>query len=181
MADEQKPTPVAETVPATEPVAETKPEETVAPATEAAPAATEDKPAEETPAAEATETPATEAPAAAAEETKEEAKPVRPVLWSTRPPRLASPSTYYSDNVGAGFEWLTNRDRNIIYSKNHFWFGSEPVTSDKLATYLKHEKATDVAHHVVSWASETGKGLLFYAKESDKSTPTGVIQLVCCS
>ena len=69
--------------------------------------------------------------------------------------------------------------RNIIYSKAHFWFGSDAVSSEKLSTYLKHEKAADVAHHVVSWASETGKGLLFYAKEADKETPTGVIQLVC--
>ena len=75
---------------------------------------------------------------------------------------------------------LTSFDRNIIYSKNHFWFGNEPLSTEKLATYLKHEKASDVAHHVVSWASETGKGLLFYAKEGDKATPTGVIQLVCC-
>jgi hypothetical protein len=41
---------------------------------------------------------------------------------------------------------------------------------------LKSEKATDVAHHVVAWASETGKGLLFYGKET--GNPTGVIQLV---
>lgn len=69
--------------------------------------------------------------------------------------------------------------RNLLYAKNHFWFGADALEKEKLATYLKNEKASDVAHHVVSWAAETGKGLLFYGKESDKSTATGVIQLVC--
>jgi hypothetical protein len=68
--------------------------------------------------------------------------------------------------------------RNLLYAKNHFWFGTDALEKEKLSAYLKNEKATDVAHHVVSWASETGKGLLFYGKESDKSSPVGVIQLV---
>jgi hypothetical protein len=63
-----------------------------------------------------------------------------------------------------------------MYSTQEFWFGTEAVPSEKLAVYLKSEKVTEVAHHVVSWASETGKGLLFYGK--DATAPTGVIQLV---
>lgn len=66
--------------------------------------------------------------------------------------------------------------RNLVYSSQEFWFGSEPVTTEKLTQYLKAEKATDVAHHVTAWAAETGKGLLFYGKEA--GNPTGVIQLV---
>ncbi|KAJ2966171.1 hypothetical protein NUW58_g10728 [Xylaria curta] len=66
---------------------------------------------------------------------------------------------------------------NRVAWGNHFWFGADALEKEKLVTYLKNEKASDVAHHVVSWATETGKGLLFYGKESDKTTPVGVIQL----
>ncbi|KAI0109079.1 Pleckstrin homology domain-containing protein [Nemania sp. FL0031] len=119
----------------------------------------ETKPAEETPAAEApAETTAEETPAAPAEEAKEEVKPIEA-------------GTLEHKGAPANFP------KNLLYNKNHFWFGTDALEKEKLAAYLKNEKATDVAHHVVSWASETGKGLLFYGKESDKSTPTGVIQL----
>lgn len=63
-----------------------------------------------------------------------------------------------------------------MYSTQEFWFGTEAVPSEKLTAYLKSEKVTEVAHHVTSWASETGKGLLFYGKDSTNAT--GVIQLV---
>ncbi|KAK5631641.1 hypothetical protein RRF57_007355 [Xylaria bambusicola] len=115
---------------------------------------TEDKPAEETPVTEAAaETPAEETPAVAEE--------VKPIEAGTL------------EHKGAP----ANFPKNLLYTKNHFWFGSDALEKEKLATYLKHEKATDVGHHVVSWAAETGKGLLFFGKESDKTTPTGVIQL----
>ena len=161
MADEQKPTPVPEATPATtEAVTETKPEETT-PATEAAPAA-ETTTATETP-AEATETAAaTETPAAAEEPKKEEVEPIEA-------------GTLEHKGAPASFP------KNIIFSKNYFWFGSEAMSSDKLATYLKNEKATDISHYVISWAAETGKGLLFIAKESDKATPTGIIPLADAS
>ncbi|RYO76582.1 hypothetical protein DL763_010395 [Monosporascus cannonballus] len=161
MADEQKPTQVPETVPATtEAVTETKPEETT-PATEAV-AAAETTTATETP-AEATETAAaTETPAAAEEPKKEEVEPIEA-------------GTLEHKGAPASFP------KNIIFSKNHFWFGSEAMSSDKLATYLKNEKATDISHHVVSWSAETGKGLLFISKESDKAIPTGVIPLADAS
>ncbi|KAJ3577318.1 hypothetical protein NPX13_g3252 [Xylaria arbuscula] len=119
----------------------------------------ESKPAEETPAVEAaTETAAEETPAPVTEEAKEEVKPIEA-------------GTLEHKGAPANFP------KNLLYAKTHFWFGSDAVEKEKLATYLKHEKAADVAHHVVSWASETGKGLLFFGKESDKSTPTGIIQL----
>lgn len=75
---------------------------------------------------------------------------------------------------------MLTRDRNFLYTKKFFWFGSESLSAKDLAAYVKSEKATDVAHHVVSWASETGKGLLLYGeKAGDKSSAHGVIQLVC--
>ncbi|KAI8951921.1 Pleckstrin homology domain-containing protein [Xylaria longipes] len=121
--------------------------------------AAETKPAEETPAAEVpAETKTEETPAAPAEEAKEEVKPVEA-------------GTLEHKGAPANFP------KNLLYAKSHFWFGTDALEKEKLTAYLKNEKASDVAHHVVSWAAETGKGLLFYAKESDKSTPVGVIQL----
>ncbi|KAI1282753.1 Pleckstrin homology domain-containing protein [Xylaria sp. FL0933] len=151
MAEEQKPVAVPETTPAVaEPV--------VVPVVEAKPA--EEKPAEEAPAAETSaEAAAEETPAAAtAEETKEEVKPIEA-------------GTLEHKGAPANFP------KNLLYAKHHFWFGTDALEKEKLATYLKNEKVSEVGHHVVSWASETGKGLLFYGKESDKTTPTGVIQL----
>ncbi|KAI0910389.1 Pleckstrin homology domain-containing protein [Ustulina deusta] len=147
MAEEQKPVAVPETTPA---VAEPVAE----PVVETKPA--EDKPAEEAPVTEAAaETTAEETPAA------EEAKEVKPIEAGTL------------EHKGAP----ANFPKNLLYAKNHFWFGADALEKEKLSTYLKNEKASDIGHHVVAWATETGKGLLFYGKESDKSTPTGVIQL----
>ncbi|KAI0976585.1 Pleckstrin homology domain-containing protein [Xylaria arbuscula] len=148
MAEEQKPVAVPETTPA---VAELVAE----PVAETKPA--EDTAVEGAPAVEApVETTAEETPAA--EEAKEEVKPIEA-------------GTLEHKGAPANFP------KNLLYAKNHFWFGNDALEKEKLATYLKNEKVGDVAHHIVSWASETGKGLLFYGKESDKGTPTGVIQL----
>ena len=67
--------------------------------------------------------------------------------------------------------------RNILYSKKLFWFGSDPVDT-KALTSFKADKSAEVAHHVAAWASETGRGLLFFSEKSDKAAPHGVIQLV---
>ncbi|KAI0877691.1 Pleckstrin homology domain-containing protein [Hypoxylon argillaceum] len=125
----------------------------------AEPVVAETKPAEEVPVVEApAEVAAEETAAVPAEEAKEEVKPIEA-------------GTLEHKGAPANFP------KNLLYAKNHFWFGADALEKEKLATYLKNEKASDVAHHVVSWAAETGKGLLFYGKESDKSTATGVIQL----
>ncbi|TGJ85119.1 hypothetical protein E0Z10_g3621 [Xylaria hypoxylon] len=119
----------------------------------------ETKPTEEVPVAEVpAETSAEETPAAPVEEAKEEVKPIEA-------------GTLEHKGAPANFP------KNLLYTKNHFWFGTDALEKEKLSTYLKNEKSSDVGHHIVSWAAETGKGLLFYGKESDKSTPTGVIQL----
>ncbi|KAI1258468.1 hypothetical protein F5Y18DRAFT_434282 [Xylariaceae sp. FL1019] len=150
MAEVQKPVEVLETHPAiTELAAETQPVEA--------------QPVEETSAAETTEAPV---------ETAAEATPVAPVEEAKK--EEATPiESGTLEHKGAP----ANFPKNLLYTKTHFWFGTDAVEKEKLATYLKNEKATDVAHHVVSWAAETGNGLLFFAKESDKTTPTGVIQL----
>lgn len=62
--------------------------------------------------------------------------------------------------------------RNFIYSKKFFWFGSEAVDPKKFPGLLKD-------HHLAAWASETGKGLLFFSeKGQDKNAPTSAIALV---
>lgn len=70
---------------------------------------------------------------------------------------------------------LTKLPRNLIPSKEFFFFGSDAFEPTALAAYLKGEKNTEHAHHNISWASHTGNGLLFVG---DKKAPTSVINLV---
>ena len=65
------------------------------------------------------------------------------------------------------------------FSKKYFWFGEEAVETKNLTEYLRGEKA-DVAYPTAAWSSQTGKGLLYFAKHADKKeTPAGVLKLVC--
>lgn len=68
-------------------------------------------------------------------------------------------------------------NRNLIYSKKLFWFGTDAIDL-KAVSGFKADKATDVAHHITAWAAETGKGLLFFSEKGDKASPHGVVQLV---
>lgn len=114
--------------------------------------------AKETTPAETSAEAATEEAAAPAEEAKE----VEPI----------EEGSLEHKGAPAGFP------KNLMYTKQHFWFGDDAIPRDKMNAYLKGEKVADVAHHVVSWASHTGKGLLFYgSKAADKSTPGGAIHL----
>jgi hypothetical protein len=74
----------------------------------------------------------------------------------------------------------TNRIASAFrFSKKYFWFGEEPVPVASLSEYLRGEKP-EVAHPVVAWSSQTGKGLLYFVKHADKKdTPAGVLNLVC--
>ncbi|KAF4441328.1 hypothetical protein FACUT_2830 [Fusarium acutatum] len=133
--------------PAVESPAETKPvEETPVVAAETAPA-TEEKPAEET-------KPAEEA-AKAEEKKEEEVKPVEEGHLNHKAQGLSFP-------------------KNLIPSKEFFFFGTEAVEPKALSHYLKSEKSTETAHSNIAWASETGKGLLFVG---DKKNPSSVISL----
>ncbi|KPM40679.1 hypothetical protein AK830_g5836 [Neonectria ditissima] len=64
--------------------------------------------------------------------------------------------------------------KNLIPSKEFFFFGSEAVEAKVLAAYLKAEKSAETAHSNIAWATETGKGLLFVG---DKKAPSSVISL----
>ncbi|KAG5994330.1 hypothetical protein E4U43_003260 [Claviceps pusilla] len=64
--------------------------------------------------------------------------------------------------------------KNLIPTKEFFFFGTDPVEPKALSAYLRGEKNTEHAHHNISWASHTGKGLLFVG---DKTAPSNVINL----
>ncbi|KAI6783275.1 uncharacterized protein J7T54_004302 [Emericellopsis cladophorae] len=64
--------------------------------------------------------------------------------------------------------------KNLIGSKEFFFFGTDAVAPKALTGYQKNEKSTATYQSNVAWASETGKGLLFIG---EKSAPTGIINL----
>ncbi|KAL8771191.1 MAG: hypothetical protein Q9209_003362 [Squamulea sp. 1 TL-2023] len=69
--------------------------------------------------------------------------------------------------------------KSLMYSKKFFWFSDEPVEYKHLIDYLRSEKATDIARPNAAHATQTGKGLLFFAKRAeDKPQPQGIINLV---
>ncbi|CAM1504330.1 Fc.00g019210.m01.CDS01 [Cosmosporella sp. VM-42] len=122
--------------------------ETTKPAETPVETAAEDK-VEEAKPAETTE----EAPKA--EEKKEEVKPVEEGHLGHKATGLSFP-------------------KNLIASKEFFFFGSDAVEPKSLSHYLKTEKSTETAHSNIAWASQTGEGLLFVG---DKKTPSSVISL----
>lgn len=64
-----------------------------------------------------------------------------------------------------------------MFSKKFFWFSDEPIEPKQLSEYLRAEKPD--THHNVAHASQTGKGLLFFAKRvEDKDHPAGILNLV---
>ncbi|KAL8819534.1 MAG: hypothetical protein Q9223_002051 [Gallowayella weberi] len=68
--------------------------------------------------------------------------------------------------------------KSLMYSKKFFWFSDEPVEHKHLTEYLRGERATDLARPNAAHASQTGKGLLFFAKRvEDKPQPQGIINL----
>ncbi|EME87580.1 uncharacterized protein MYCFIDRAFT_71227 [Pseudocercospora fijiensis CIRAD86] len=68
--------------------------------------------------------------------------------------------------------------KSLIPSKKEFWLSDDAVTPQKLDLYLRGEKP-EVSHPVAAWASQTGKGLLFFNKkgDSDKTHPADVLAL----
>ncbi|KAM0344361.1 hypothetical protein ACHAPU_007545 [Fusarium lateritium] len=134
--------------PAVEAPVETKPiDETPVVAAETAPVV-EDKTAEET-------APIEEAAKTEEKKEEEEIKPVEEGHLNHKAQGLSFP-------------------KNLIASKEFFFFGNDAVEPSTLSHYLKSEKSTETAHSNIAWASETGKGLLFVG---DKKSPSSVISL----
>lgn len=50
--------------------------------------------------------------------------------------------------------------------KKDFWLSDLPVTPQHMDQYMRGEKP-EISNPVVAWASQTGKGLLFFNKKSD--------------
>jgi len=68
--------------------------------------------------------------------------------------------------------------RGLRFAKRFFYFNEEAVESKHLSVFHQNEKAT-VANPIAAWASQTGKGLLFFTKRAeDKTTPAGIFNLV---
>lgn len=171
-----KPTVADEVVAAA--VAETTP-------AEAAPAAAEEKPAEAAaePAAEAA-TPAAEEEAKPAEKKEEKpaAKPVEPISEGSlkyKAPGLHISYVGFRADHGSSADY---RFSHFVPQKRYFWLGTdEAVTIQNLASYLRGEEPK-IAQPTAAWASQTGKGLLFFAKTAEqKATPAHVFNLVRCS
>ncbi|KAF2771641.1 hypothetical protein EJ03DRAFT_334593 [Teratosphaeria nubilosa] len=68
--------------------------------------------------------------------------------------------------------------KSLIPSKKIFWLSDEKLAPQDLHSYLRGEKP-EVAHAVVAWASQTGKGLLFFNKkdDTDKIKPQSILPL----
>ncbi|MCJ1439021.1 hypothetical protein MMC27_008411 [Xylographa pallens] len=67
--------------------------------------------------------------------------------------------------------------KGLRFSKKFFWFGNDALDEKSLALYLKSEKP-EVGHHNSAHASQTGKGLLLFAKRvEDKTSPAGILNL----
>lgn len=68
--------------------------------------------------------------------------------------------------------------RSIIPSKKEFWLSDDAVSPQALNSYMRGEKP-EIAHPVAAWASQTGKGLLFFNKkgETNKKSPSHVLPL----
>lgn len=68
--------------------------------------------------------------------------------------------------------------RGFRFAKRFFYFNEEAVESKHLSVFHQNEKAA-VANPTAAWASQTGKGLLFFTKRAeDKATPAGIFNLV---
>ncbi|GAB7348455.1 hypothetical protein MBLNU459_g6872t1 [Dothideomycetes sp. NU459] len=176
MSDVHNTTAPAETPATTEPVVD-KAEETTAAVPQTEEAAL---PEPSTTAAAATEAPTAEAPAAATAEAETAA--TEPSTAAVTEPTTAAEETAVAEpakSVESGILGYKAPGliKSLKFSKKHFWFGDEAVSTQHLNNYLRGEKP-EVAHPTAAWSSQTGKGLLFFAKQAEeKSSPAGVLNL----
>jgi L,D-peptidoglycan transpeptidase YkuD (ErfK/YbiS/YcfS/YnhG family) len=65
----------------------------------------------------------------------------------------------------------------LRFAKRYFYFTEDSTEAKSLSVFIANEKSA--GHPTAAWASQTGKGLLFFAKRAeDKATPTGIFNLV---
>jgi hypothetical protein len=69
-------------------------------------------------------------------------------------------------------------NRSLRFSKRFFYFSDDAVESKNLTVFHQNEKPA-TANPTAAWASQSGKGLLFFTKRAeDKATPAGIFNLV---
>lgn len=70
------------------------------------------------------------------------------------------------------------RPRSLVPSKKEFWLSDAPVTPQHMDLFMRGEKP-EISNPIVAWASETGKGLLFFNKkgETERTRPHSVLPL----
>lgn len=142
-----------------------KPLEVVPPITEPLKADETPVPVQEVPALETTpatnETTTETAPVAVEEDKKEEETKPEPKVISEGFLEFKPPGFFHS----------------IIPSKRFFYLGDEAITEQNLEVYRKKDKGDHAASNA-AFASQTGKGLLLFAKTKDlKATPAGIFRL----
>ncbi|KAH8697467.1 Pleckstrin homology domain-containing protein [Talaromyces proteolyticus] len=68
--------------------------------------------------------------------------------------------------------------RSFRFAKRFFFFSDDAVEAKNLTAFLASEKGSAAAQRTAAWATQTGKGLLFYTKRAeDKATPAGIFNL----
>ncbi|OBT39173.1 hypothetical protein VE00_10271 [Pseudogymnoascus sp. WSF 3629] len=138
-----------------------KPVEEVVAAVEAAPAEVVAAPVEEV-------APVEVAPVEGAAATTEEATPEAAV---------ETPKKFEGEGV-IGYKAPGGFIKKLAgFQKRFFWFGTDAVEVKSLSNYLRGEKL-EAGNHNAAWASQTGKGLLYFSKQAgEKSAPVGLINL----
>ncbi|PYH99150.1 hypothetical protein BO71DRAFT_394721 [Aspergillus ellipticus CBS 707.79] len=155
------------------------------------------KPVEETPAAVPAAAPATEAPAAtettatetvAAETPKDtpaeatEAAPAATEESKADAPAEESKEEAKKEEVTPASEGILGYKapglvKGLRFAKRFFYFSDDAVEAKQLAVFHQNEKPA-TANPIAAWASQTGKGLLFFTKRAeDKPTPAGIFNL----
>ncbi|EEH41528.1 hypothetical protein PAAG_03092 [Paracoccidioides lutzii Pb01] len=142
------------------------------------------KPAEEIPVVASAVEPATDATAAAAATAATAASPTETPTQTPAPAAdtaVAAEEPAKEEVKPATDGVLGHKSPGLVkgfrFSKRFFWFSDDAVEVRQLTTYFQNEKLS-IAHPTAAWASQTGKGLLFYAKRAeDKATPTGIVNL----
>ncbi|KAH9827121.1 mediator of DNA damage checkpoint protein 1-like, partial [Teratosphaeria destructans] len=144
--------------------------------TTAAPVLSEQVPPVAESAAAPAEAPKTETAAPAAAATTTEA----PAATATAPEEKKTTEEKVVEPISEGLLAYKGPGlvKSLIPSKKIFWLSDEKLAPQDLHLYLRGEKP-EVAHGVVAWASQTGKGLLFFNKkdDTDKTKPQSVLPL----
>ncbi|RFU30507.1 hypothetical protein B7463_g5819, partial [Scytalidium lignicola] len=130
------------------------------------------KPVEPTATAPAAKIPAAESPAAKSPNDISAAITDTPIAQQKEEPTKgeAKEVTPATDGV-LGYK-APGLVKGLRFSKRYFYFSEKPIESKKLFVFLQTEKPA-VAHPIAAWASQTGKGLLFFTKP----TPTNIFNL----